>query len=78
LHTLKALVKIDISYLKIDKLSAFINSDIKDNPELVSLFKSAGCDNLLKLAELLKNPESAQKQMASSILKYIGHQSQDQ
>lgn len=46
--------KLDIQYLAIDKLSTFVNADIRSDRKLEALFMEAGCGSLLDI----KGPES--------------------
>lgn len=48
LRELTSLEKEDKKYLKIDRLSAFAQSDVRDNPMLVQLFEDAGCGHLFE------------------------------
>ncbi len=48
----------EIKYLKIDKLSSFINSDISENEELQVFMKKAGCECLLELYKYYKKGSS--------------------
>ena len=45
------LEKLDKKYLEIDKLSTFIFSDIKENPEVKQLFLNAGCHSLFEFTK---------------------------
>lgn len=52
LKKISGLKTIDLKYLEIDKLSTFISSDLKDNPELVDIFTKAGCGSLFQLSNI--------------------------
>jgi hypothetical protein len=43
------LMKEDINYLDIDKLSTFVLSDIANNEHVKQLFVEAGCESLFKI-----------------------------
>lgn len=48
LNELTRLQKADKEYLKLDRLSAFAASDLRDNPKLMELFDKAGCAHLFE------------------------------
>ena len=73
LNEFTGLNKLDHKYLNIDKLSTFISSDIRDNPEAKEIFIHAGCKSLFDLnpnlaykAEDGKNPLPAM-----NLMKYL-------
>jgi len=45
-HQLR-LTRRDIEYMELDNLSAFIDTDLRDDPAIVKLFKECGCGHLL-------------------------------
>lgn len=47
---LTGLSKLDMSYLAIDKLSAFCAKDIKENKKVMDIIQQAGCESLLELS----------------------------
>lgn len=55
LNKLTGFKKLDKSYLCIDKLSTFVNSDIASNPELVKLLQDAQLDHLVDLYQEIKH-----------------------
>ncbi len=73
LHDLLGVEKADKKYLGIDKLSTFINSDIKKDKKLHELFCKAGCGDLFQLDKsLLDNPESKEIACATFLNQYLG------
>jgi hypothetical protein len=46
--------KLDKKYLAIDKLSAFMSSDIRSNESVMQLLRKSGCECLLDLHQNLK------------------------
>lgn len=75
LQKLFGLQKADKKYLKIDKLSTFILSDIKDDPQLKDLFCKAGCRDLFKLDKsILSDPNKNQTASSDFIKSYLGIQ----
>ena len=71
LEQLCGLTKVDMKYLKIDHLSAFYHSDIKDDPRLKKLFIDAGCESLFKFCEQEIDKPCRHDQLSSYILQYI-------
>lgn len=62
LEQMTGLGKLDKKYLAIDKLSAFMSSDIRSNEAVMEILRKAGCENLLELHKhmkifLIKNKE---------------------
>jgi hypothetical protein len=51
LHELVGLQKQDKKYLALDKVSTFINHDLRTNETMRRLFIEAGCGDLLELTE---------------------------
>ncbi|MCY1722837.1 hypothetical protein OU798_20990 [Prolixibacteraceae bacterium Z1-6] len=75
LHDLLGVVKADKAYLGIDKLSTFINSDIKNDARLKELFSKAHCADLFTLDRyLLDDPKSNEIACARFITNYLGTQ----
>jgi hypothetical protein len=73
LHKLLGLEKADKKYLHIDKLSTFINSDIKKDEKLKELFVEAGCGGLFDLDEhLLDNCDKKEIVCAEYLNRYLG------
>lgn len=73
LHDMLGVDKTDKKYLNIDKLSTFINSDIKKDERLKELFCNAGCGDLFRLDKhLLDNPESKEIACAGFLNHYLG------
>lgn len=54
LSKLTGLQKLDKNYLGIDKLSTFMDSDIKENKEVQRIFEKAGCRCLIELYERMQ------------------------
>ena len=72
--------KLDISYLKINKLSTFINSDIASNPEVKRIFIEAGCTALFDKLPSYFFEESNSKttvHIADKIRSYLANQKND-
>jgi hypothetical protein len=73
LHEMFGLQKADKKYLGIDKLSTFLNSDIKDNKTLEKLFCDAGCGDLFKVPKtILDKPSDDGEECAAFMLNYLG------
>lgn len=72
LHENAGLCKMDISYLKIDTLRSFIDSDIIRSPALKKLFTDAGCSELFKLEFDQPGAYSGKIRLAQTIQKYLG------
>jgi hypothetical protein len=73
LNHLIGLQKADKKYLGIDKLSTFIQSDIKKDEKLKDLFCEAGCGNLFNLSKtLLDDPGDKELVTAEFISHYLG------
>ena len=66
--------KADKEYLRIDKLSTFIHSDIADNQQVRDVFADAGCESLFMLDKSLYiSPKgSDEKPVADLFIKYLG------
>ena len=73
LNQLVGLQKADKKYLGIDKLSTFIQSDIKNDEKLKALFYEAGCGDLFKLDKTGLDDQS-DKVLATAeyMAKYLG------
>jgi hypothetical protein len=73
LNQLVGLQKADKKYLGIDKLSTFIQSDIKKDEKLKALFCEAGCSDLFKLDKTWLD-DKCDKELATAqyITKYLG------
>jgi hypothetical protein len=67
------LMKEDIMYLDIDKLSTFVYSDIADNDRIRQLFIDAGCESLFKIdkASFSARDEDTITAKAEMIAKYL-------
>jgi hypothetical protein len=73
LNQMVGLQKADKKYLGIDKLSTFIQSDIKNDEKLKALFCEAGCGDLFNLDKnLLGGPGNKELATAQYIAKYLG------
>ena len=73
LNHLIGLQKADKKYLGIDKLSTFIQSDIKNDEKLKALFYEAGCGDLFKLNKtMLDDPGDKELVTADYISRYLG------
>lgn len=73
LNHLIGLQKADKKYLGIDKLSTFIQSDIKNDEKLKALFYEAGCSGLFNLDKtLLDEPGDKELAAAGFIAHYLG------
>jgi hypothetical protein len=66
--------KLDKAYLNIDKLSAFYNTDIAQNPEIKKIFVDAGCGDLFDIKPyMLKDTyEGPRSKLADKIRSYLG------
>jgi len=66
--------KLDKAYLNIDKLSAFYNTDIADNPEIKKIFVDAGCGDLFDIEPyMFKDTHEGPKiKLADKIRSYLG------
>ena len=66
--------KADKDYLRIDKLSTFLNSDIAHNQQLKEMFTEAGCESLLLLDKsiYILPDGSNEKPLADLFVKYLG------
>ncbi len=72
--------KLDITYLKINKLSTFLNSDISSNPEVKKIFVEAGCTALFEeLPEDIYEKSNLDEpiQVADKIRSYLANQNND-
>lgn len=74
LHANTGIEKEDTIYLAINKLSAFINSDIRNNERAKELFVNAGCESLFKLDNkiMYQGDGFKEKRNAELILNYLG------
>lgn len=63
--------KADKKYLKIDKLSAFAKSDVRDNPKLIKLFEDSGCGLLFEDEYKPFLREVSFNNIAERMLKYL-------
>ncbi|MDD5569670.1 MAG: hypothetical protein PHD97_00770 [Bacteroidales bacterium] len=68
------LLKEDKKYLEIDKLSTFINSDIRTNEKVKEIFLKAGCGSLFEfdINSIYKPDELKVKSKAMIIADYLG------
>ncbi|MNL68799.1 hypothetical protein D3C87_1935780 [compost metagenome] len=72
LSKLTQLQKLDKRYLEIDTLNGFRSFKISEDAELSSLFREAGCEDLLDLAELESFcMEQVKEKDLVMLLKYI-------
>lgn len=71
LHELLGVEKRDKQYLGIDKIEAFINSDLKDDRRSVELFTKAGCGDLFKLPAKILNDEKYNAHVVDLFKKYL-------
>ena len=73
LQATMGLMKEDISYLGIDKLSTFLLSDIANNDRLKQLFIDAGCECLFKFDRAMYKPfeEKTPISKAEAIARYL-------
>ncbi|MCD6066569.1 MAG: hypothetical protein K0S33_1395 [Bacteroidetes bacterium] len=63
----------DVIYLQIDKLSAFLESDIAENPEVKEIFLAAGCRTLFEIDKAFYYPQSEkERHLAGFIAAYLG------
>jgi len=65
------LTKRDKQYTGLDRLSTYVLSDMKDDPELVAVFKECGCAHLFGMTEV----ELTDRQLrgsAADVRKYLG------
>lgn len=69
-----ALGKVDRQYLAIDKLSTFMNSDIRSSKELEGMFMAAGCECLLELHDKAAgfNFKDDSESLLPMLVKYFG------
>lgn len=65
-HT--GLQKLDKQYLIIDKLSSFMSSDIGSNPDVYSIFKTAGCLSLIEMYQVIKELINTPKSRANPLV----------
>lgn len=73
LENLLGLQMADKKYLGIDKLSTFINSDIKKDERLMGLFRQSGCGDLINLKIKLMGPAGDKEiAIAQYLSEYIG------
>jgi hypothetical protein len=73
LQELIGLQKADKKYLGIDKMSAFIYSDIKEDKKLRNLFREADCGDLFRLNKNLLNDANENKVTSAKLLtQYLG------
>lgn len=73
LETLLGLQKADKKYFGIDKLSTFINSDIRQDEKLMDIFRQAGCGGLVHLKIKLIGPDANKDiVVAQHLAEYVG------
>lgn len=73
LQELAGLQKADKKYLGIDRLSAFVHSDIKEDKKLKSLFYEAGCGDLFRVNKnLLSDANEKTITSAKLLTQYLG------
>jgi hypothetical protein len=73
LHATTGLKKEDTIYLAINKLSAFINSDLASNERAKEIFVNAGCESLFGVDKNIMYVEEGTKVKTNAelILKYL-------
>ena len=71
LRALAGIEKTDKKYLKIDRLSAFAQSDIEQNEAAKHLFLKAGCGSLFDLFFHIDPDRSEQFNRADTLIKYL-------
>ena len=67
------LTKKDKQYTGLDRLSTFVLSDMKDDPELVAVFEECGCGHLFEIGD----EEPTERQLrgtAADVRSYLGNQ----
>lgn len=72
------LMKADIKYLKIDKLSTFIQSDIVKNERMKNIFIEAGCGGLFALKFDTPDAYSGKIKLAEEMSKYMETESENE
>ena len=73
LQNMAGLQKTDKKFLGIDKLNTFINSDIKENEKLKTLFCQAGCGDLFLFDKnVLDQPDEKEIACAEYLEHYLG------
>jgi hypothetical protein len=74
LKALAGIVRRDKEYLEIDKLSAFVRSDLSSDERLKKLFNDAGCGSLIQLHHRLQYIAKAGQEFANAarIIRYLG------
>ncbi|MCL5266663.1 MAG: hypothetical protein M1469_00985 [Bacteroidetes bacterium] len=74
LQQVSALRKLDKQYLAIDKLSTFMNADIRTSKELEGMFIAAGCECLLELHDKVAgfNVKKGSESLLPMLIKYFG------
>ncbi|MFA5971929.1 MAG: hypothetical protein WC780_06230 [Lentimicrobiaceae bacterium] len=79
LQELAGLQKRDKEYLALDKLSTFINSDLRNNEAMRRLFIEAGCGDLLELAQeqIYGKEEEINRVNVKTMMDYLMLKSQD-
>jgi hypothetical protein len=73
LHANTGLMKEDKEYLSIDKLSAFLSSDIPGNDQVREVFAQAGCESIFDIVKTYYLPQKGTKEklIAGFIAKYL-------
>jgi hypothetical protein len=73
LHATTGIMKEDKIFLQIDKLSTFLNSDIRNNERLQNIFVKAGCQSLIEMDRNMAytSSETPLKQVAEYISNYL-------
>jgi len=66
--------KLDKEYLALDRLSSFMTSKIRTNPELSALFTAAGCQGLLDICQVIAANliKKSNPSIAEQLIEYLG------
>lgn len=71
LHDILGLEKMDKQYLGIDKLSCFVNSNLKNNTQLMKAFTMAGVSDLFNISDIIGVEDKKMKKNPNYISDYI-------
>jgi hypothetical protein len=63
--------KLDKQYLKLDRLSTFINSDLKEDESLLKVFQEAGCADLFELPDRIIRTKKEKEEIAGTLNNYL-------
>jgi len=77
LHELLGIEKEDKRYLGIDKLNAFIYSDLKEDERAVEIFTKAGCMGLFELPSSIVNNDKENEAIVDRFINYLELDKQD-